>query len=139
MVTTYEAIWASGDDILKLRNGFKEELEAHVSQPIGIPLHRYEGQLTLKDDGILLLGKERDSRAKFRLFISFGEIKDRSLGWDDVLRRWKDTRAWIKPLRLTFGNYQKPETLYIYAKTEGVRPYGSENEELLKNLNVRLK
>ena len=61
------------------------------------------------------------------------------LGWDDVLRRWRDTRAWIRPLRLTFENHQKSKTLYVYARSQGIRPYGNDNRELFKVLSSIIK
>jgi hypothetical protein len=140
MELAYDAIWGFEEDVLELRKDFKEHvIKAHVSQPIGIPLHRYEGELILDEKDILLRGKNEDTRESFRLIVALDEGIRVFLGWDDVLRRWRDTRAWIRPLRLTFENQQEPKTLYIYAKRRGKRSYGNENRELFEILGSRSK
>lgn len=56
---TLDAIWASEEDILELRKSFKERVwKAHLSQPLGIPLHRFEGQIFLDEGAFLLSGKD---------------------------------------------------------------------------------
>jgi len=137
MATAHEAIWAFSEDILDFRKKFKEHLKAQVSQPRGIPLHRYKGQISLEDDGLLLAGKDKDSHREFRLLVFFKQIVDIYLGWDDVLRRWHDTRAWIRPLRVTFENHQK-RVLYIYARKIGAKIYGRENKALYETLNNKI-
>jgi hypothetical protein len=138
MGTIYEAIWAFEEDILDLRKKFGEEFEAHTSQPLGIPLHKYEGQLSLEDERISLVGKSKDSKEEFRLLVPFKDILGVYLGWDDVLRRWKDTRAYIRPLRITFEN-QGEKVLYVYAKRLGAKIYGKENKTLYGMLNTSIK
>ena len=136
MKLAYDAIWGFEEDILELRKDFKEHIiKAHTSQPIGIPLHRYKGQLILNEKKILLSAKNKDTRESFRLVVALDEIIGVFLGWDDVLRRWRDTKAWIRPLRLTFENQGEPKTLYVYVKRHGRRPYGNENEELFEILS----
>lgn len=137
--TAYDAIWGFKEDIAELRKDFKEHiLKAHTSQPVGIPLHRYEGQLALDEKSVVLSGKDKDTREDFRQVIGLDEVTDVFLGWDNVLRRWRDTRAWIKPLRLMFGEHEKSKTLYIYAKNHGERVYGNKNEELSEILGSKL-
>ncbi|MCJ7698961.1 hypothetical protein MUO56_01750 [Candidatus Bathyarchaeota archaeon] len=138
MTAVYGAIWAFGEDILDLRKKLGEEFEAHTSQPLGTPLHKYEGQLSLEDEGISLVGESKDSHKEFRLVVPFGDVSDVYLGWDDVLRRWKDTRALIKPLRITFENQGK-KALYIYAKRVGARIYGKQNKTLYERLKVSIE
>jgi hypothetical protein len=138
MTAVYEAIWAFGEDVLDLRKKLGEEFEAHTSQPLGIPLHKYEGQLSLEDEGISLVGKNKDSHKEFRLVVPFGDVSDVYLGWDDVLRRWKDTRALIKPLRITFEDQGK-KALYIYAKRVRARIYGKQNKTLYEKLKVSIE
>jgi hypothetical protein len=140
MELAYDAIWGFEEDISELRKDFKEHIiKAHTSQPIGIPHHRYKGQLILNEKQILLSAKNKDTRESFRLVVALDEVIGVFLGWDDVLRRWRDTRAWIRPLRLTFENQQEPKTLYICAKRRGKRPYGNENRGLFEILSARSK
>jgi len=138
LTAVYEAIWAFGEDVLNLRKKLGEEFEAHTSQPLGKPLHKYEGQLSLEDEGMSLVGKSKDSHKEFRLLVPFEDVSDVYLGWDDVLRRWKDTRALIKPLRITFEDQGK-KALYIYAKRVGAKIYGKQNKTLYERLKVSIK
>lgn len=134
-IKTYSAIWGFKEDILKLRKNFVEHiLKAHTSQPIGIPLHAYRGTITIDDSTLFLSGRHEKSGRTFQLLIQKKKILDVHLGWDDVLRRWRDTRAWIRPLRITFKNGDETKILYIYAKKQDGKVYGRENENLYNNL-----
>lgn len=61
------------------------------------------------------------------------------LGWDDTLRRWKDTRAWIRPLRIKFEDEGKTITLYLYAKKTEEKIYGKENKSIYDKLKEAWK
>jgi hypothetical protein len=135
MGNVYEAVWAFEEDTLGLRKSLGEEFEAHTSQPLGIPLHKYEGQLTIESEGIAFVGTGKDAHEDGRLFVFFKNISDLYLGWDDVVRRWTETRALIKPLKLTIENEEK-KTLYIYAKKVGSKIYGKENKALYEKLKT---
>ena len=115
MSTTYEAIWAFREDLQAMKENFREEFEAHTSQPLGTPLRKYEGQLSIDDEGVSLIGKSKDAQEEFSLFVPFKGVLDVYLGWDDVLSRWKDTRALIKPLRIKFKGpkTKRPRLLWI--------------------------
>ena len=57
---TYDAIWAFEEDIKELKKSFKEHvLMAHLSQPLGKPLHKYVGKLFVEEDGFILSGKDK--------------------------------------------------------------------------------
>lgn len=137
---TLDAIWAYEKDILELRNRFKENVwTAHVSQPWGIPLHRYKGQLILEEGELLLSGKDKDTGEPYQTLIPMENITETFLGWDDTLRRWKDTRALIRPLRVKFEDNGKSRTLYIYAKRIEGTIYGRENKKLREKMESALK
>ena len=132
---TYDAIWGFEEDILELKKSFKDHiLKAHTSQPLGKPLHKYEGQITLDEESILLHGKDKDAKENFRLVIPRKGILDVYLGWDEILKRWKNTRGFIRPLRIAFENHEKTRRIYIYTKKPRAKIYGKENRRLYETL-----
>ena len=133
-VFVYDAIWSFQEDILVLRNNLSKNFKAHTSQPIGIPLHGYRGQLTIERDRIILKGEDVDSKEPTSLLISLEDVQDIYLGWDDTLRRFKDTRGSIKPLRITFQEGTRSRILYVFAKKTDTQTYGRENENIVQML-----
>jgi len=138
MSAIYEAIWSFEEDFRALKNDLGLEFEAHITQPLGTPLHRYEGTISINDEGLSIIGEGKDAHEKFHFSMPVKAILDFYLGWDDVLKRWKDTRALIKPLRIKFEN-KEGKTLYIYAKRVGARIYGRENKLICEKLSARVK
>jgi antitoxin component of MazEF toxin-antitoxin module len=133
-VFAYDAIWSFQEDILALRESLSKNIKAHTSQPLGIPYHRYKGQLTIERDKVMLNGEDVESKESARLIFSLEEVKEVYLGWDDVLRRWRDTRGFGPPIRMLFQNETEPKILYIYAKKPESRIYGRENENIIRML-----
>ena len=133
----FDVIWGFQEDILELRKELGKNIRAHASQPLGKPLHRYNGVLSISHDNFILEGKEVDSEQEATFLLSLREITDVYLGWDDNLRRWKDSRAYIRPLRITFENETERRMLYLYAKKPGSIVYGEENQEMYKILRKR--
>ena len=130
----YDAIWGFEEDILALRSSVVKNIKAHTSQPLGKPLHKYQGQLTIDRDKIMLKGEDATSKEPASFLFSFEDIKDVYLGWDDTLRQFKDTRGWIRPLRVTFNVETESKILYLYAKKPESTIYGEENKSVLENL-----
>ena len=131
----YDAIWAFEEDIMELKKSLKERvLMAHLSQPLGKPLHRYVGKIVMEEDGLILSGKDKKTERTSEILIPREKIREAFLGWDDVLRRWRDTRAWIRPLRIRFEDEGELKTLYIYAKKEEGMIYGRENKKIFEEL-----
>ena len=133
-IRVFSAIWAFSKDIIELRKSFIKNVKAHASQPLGIPLHRFKGTIRFERDNIILSGIDTKSNEAFTLLFSTEEIEDVNLGWDDTLRRWKDSRAWIRPLRIKFKEESEEQILYIYSKKEDGVIYGAENKNLYKLL-----
>jgi bifunctional DNA-binding transcriptional regulator/antitoxin component of YhaV-PrlF toxin-antitoxin module len=130
----YEAIWGFQEDILTIRGSVGKNIKAHTSQPLGIPLHKYRGQLTIERDKIMLKGEDTVSKEPVSFIFSIEEVKDVYLGWDETLRQFKDTRAWIRPLRITFQDETESKILYLYAKKPDATIYGQENKSILETL-----
>lgn len=122
---TYNAIWAFEEDISELKRNFKEHvLKAHLSQPLGKPLHRFIGELIMDENALILSGKDKETGTPSEIFIPREKIHEVFLGWDDVLSRWRDTRAWIRPLRIRFEENGKTRTVYVYVKKPEGTVYG---------------
>jgi bifunctional DNA-binding transcriptional regulator/antitoxin component of YhaV-PrlF toxin-antitoxin module len=133
----YDVIWGFQEDIIELRKKLAKNIKAHASQPLGKPLHRYKGSLSITHDNFILEGREVDSKQDATFLLSLREITDVHLGWDDTLRRWKDSRAYIQPLRITFENETGNRVLYLYAKNLDSLVYGEENHEISKILPTK--
>ena len=117
-------------DILELRKNLRKNIQAHASQPFGEPLHRYKGKLSITRNSLILEGEETETKQQTTFLFQLQEITDIHLGWDDTLRRWKDSRAYIKPLRIEFKNGTETRTLYLYTKNPDAATYGEENQEI---------
>ena len=130
----FDAIWAFKEDILQLRKDLKANINAHVSQPLGKPLHKYKGKISITRNNLILEGEIFDSKQQSIFLFSQKEITDFHLGWDNTLRRWKDSRAYIKPLRITFRNGIDTKTVYIYTKNPNSSVYGEKNQEIYEIL-----
>ncbi|MBN1784449.1 MAG: AbrB/MazE/SpoVT family DNA-binding domain-containing protein [Candidatus Bathyarchaeota archaeon] len=130
----FDAIWAFKEDILQLRKDLKANITAHVSQPLGKPLHKYKGKISITRNNLILEGELVDSKQQSIFLFSQKEITDFHLGWDNTLRRWKDSRAYIKPLRIMFRNGIDTKVVYIYTKNPNSSVYGEKNQEIYEIL-----
>lgn len=134
---TFDAVWGFEEDILELRKNIGKNIIAHTSQPLGKPLHKYKGELSITKDNLVLKGEDVDSKDEITLLFSIREITNVHLGWDDTLRRFKDSRAWIRPLRITFENEKESKILYLYAKKPEDTIFGEENQEIQEILQKK--
>jgi bifunctional DNA-binding transcriptional regulator/antitoxin component of YhaV-PrlF toxin-antitoxin module len=130
----FDAVWGFEEDIVELRKNLGKNIIAHTSQPLGKPLHKYKGKISITRDNFILEGEEADSKQKATFVFLLQEITDIFLGWDDILRRFKDSRAWIRPLRITFKNETDCKLLYLYTKNPEGAIYGEENQKIYKIL-----
>ena len=131
----YDAIWAFEEDILDERKRLSKEIESHASQSVGgLPLHKYKGKFTIEKEKIVLKGENTDTKDPVNFIFSRDEIENIYLGWDETLRRWKDTRAIIRPLRIIFKNQMESKKIYLYAKKPEAEFYGGENENIVEIL-----
>ena len=130
----FDAIWGFQEDILNLRKQLGKALEAHTSQPFGKPLHRYRGRMSITRDALILDGQDVESEQDATFLLPRDEITDIHLGWDNTLRRWKDTRAYLRPLRITVAQATARRILYLYTKNPEAAIYGVENPKLYEIL-----
>ncbi|MEM2134953.1 MAG: hypothetical protein QXG44_08880 [Candidatus Jordarchaeaceae archaeon] len=135
MSVVYDAIWGFKEDILEVRGRFKERVWlAHLAQPWGIPLHKCRGKVTLDENKMAFSGRDKDTQQVVEFVIPRQNILEVYLGWDDVIRRWRDTRALIRPLRISFKTDDETKVLYLHVKEESRRIFGEKNKELYEAL-----
>jgi hypothetical protein len=122
-------------NISELRKRFMEYVwKAHLSQPYGIPLHKCKGELVVDANCLVFLGTDKDTGEPSETHILWKKITEIYLGWDDTLRRWRDTRAGTPPIRVTFRDDGKDRVLYFYCKEADSVAYGKENRRLYEVL-----
>lgn len=129
-----DAIWAFDDEILELRSDWRKNFKAHASQPFGKPLHRYAGVIMMEEEAMFLSGEDVKTGEVSEVYIPGDCVSDLLIGWDDTLRKWKDTRAWIRPLRLRFEEDGDVRTVYIHAKSLGTDYFGRANKKLAEKI-----
>jgi hypothetical protein len=100
----FDALWIFKEEIKKA--GFIAELEAHTSQPIGLPLHKHHGHIEVDDTSVVLT--EGDSRK----LIQKSEITGLQVSYDDDFQRIRDSRGMIPPMHFSFGD----DAAYIFTK-----------------------
>jgi hypothetical protein len=93
--------------------GFLDWLKAHTS--FVKPLHRYEGNITLSDEKIVLDGKDIKTKNDCAIEINKIDVTDIYLGFDDVFKRGEDRSLGIsfQPLRIVFSKDEKEYILYL--------------------------
>jgi len=98
------ALWIFRDELREVDSG--ELWAAHLSQPMGNPLHRHEGFLEV--DGKSLTLEEKDDRKE----IPLSEIEDLQVSFDENFRQFKDSRGLLPPMHFSFGN----DAVYIFTR-----------------------
>ena len=126
----FDAVWGFQEEILGMRKNLGKNIIAHTSQPLGKPLHKYLGRLSITRNNFVLEGKDADTKQEVTFPFSLQDLTDIYLGWDDTLRRFKDSRAWIRPLRITFTDEMGSKILYLYVKNPDSAIFGEENQKI---------
>jgi hypothetical protein len=68
--TVFDAIWGFQEDILELRKNLTKNIKAHASQPLGKPLHRYRGKLSVTRNNFILEAEESESKQQVTFLFS---------------------------------------------------------------------
>jgi len=106
----FEALWISSDEFETITN--KERwLSPHTSQPVGKPLHKHGGYLVLSGNYMHFYNENKELISS----IERSSIKDISVTYDDVFRRFRDSRGLNPPMRITLGK----SNIYLFTKPLG--------------------
>ncbi len=92
----------------------KDWIESHTLS--SNPLHKYEGELDLKNGKLNFQGKDYKDGNPFKLKIKLKKITDVYLGLDEVFTRGDDKNldSWLKPLRIKFEKDGSERTIYLF-------------------------
>jgi len=101
------ALWIFKDEIANPGPGAR--FAAHVSQPMGSPLHKHEGFLEVDSESVTLEEGENNR------VIPKSEVRDLQVGFDKNFRQFRDSRGPFPPMHFTFGDDQ------VYIFTRGSR------------------
>jgi hypothetical protein len=113
----FEALWIFADELNRITR--REILTAHVSQPVGKPLYRHEGFITLQDSSLDFYDKEF-----IKLFsVPRSKIKGLTVGYDKDFKRFQHSRGVIPPMHFIFDR----KKLYLFTKPVGNQIFRGEN------------
>lgn len=126
-VRLYDALWIFSEEIREMTKW--EWLEAHTSQPIGKPLHKHRGMIAVESDRLVFYDEDTDDEFSIML----DSIQDLTVGYDDVFRRFQESRGWIPPLHFNFDGRR----IYIFTKAPDALIYAGNNESFLNALEIK--
>lgn len=124
----FEVLWIFSDEFESLSR-MERWGSAHASQPIGKPLHKHEGYLSVSGDFLRFYNENMD----LLYVIRRDSIRDLSVAYDDVFRRFRDSRGLLPPMKLILDN----KTVYMFTKPigkkrlRGDRMFRGENEAIV--------
>ncbi|MBX8642233.1 MAG: hypothetical protein KIY10_06640 [Thermoplasmata archaeon] len=123
----FEALWIFSDEFDSVTK-MERWLAAHASQPLGRPLHKHEGYLSVTDNALRFYNDKMD----LLFIIEKRSILNMSVSYDEQFKRFRDSRGLIPPLKLELDN----RIVYLFTKTIGRKRLGGgwmfrgENEAL---------
>ncbi len=123
----FEALWIFSDEFENVTK-LERWLTAHTSQPLGRPLHKHEGYLSVTENALRFYNDKMD----LLFIIEKRSIKDITVTYDERFKRFRDSRGLIPPLKVVLEN----KVMYLFTKTIGRRRLGGgwmfkgENEAL---------
>lgn len=94
--------------------GLADWLKAHTS--FLKPLHRYEGEIRLKEKSIELIGKNVKTDEDYSLDISRKDVLNVDLGYDEVFRRREERSLGVvlTPLRIEYKEKERNRKIYLF-------------------------
>jgi hypothetical protein len=96
-----------------LERGLLSWLRNHTS--FVTPSHRYEGNISLRENTMVLQGRDKQTNADWYLEVVKEEITDVFLGFDDVYRKREERSMGIafQPLRVRFTKSGEEHSMYL--------------------------
>ncbi len=90
-----EAYWTTPDEVRS--SSFGDWFFSHTSYCL--PLHHWEGHLTLTQEALVIRGKDKRTWAAVEYRVAPNELEEVYHGYDDVFTRWvTGRRQWLPPL-----------------------------------------
>ena len=122
-----EVLWIFSDEFDSISR-MERWGSAHASQPIGKPLHKHEGYLSVSGESLRFYNRNMD------LLFAVGKdsIRDLTVEYDDVFRRLRDSRGLLPPMKISLGG----RSVYMFTKPigkkrlRGDRMFRGENEAI---------
>ena len=133
-MSLFEVLWIFADEIPKTSSS--EWISAHLSQPLGKPLHKHEGFIEIEGDNLEFY----DTNFIKQFSVDKKTIKNLSISYDGNFKRFRDSRGMIPPMQFSMGKRK----IYIFIRTEGRLPhimgyYKGYNEKFLNAIRIRPK
>lgn len=120
----FEAIWIYGDELDKITK--KEFLYSHISQPLGKPLHRYEGFIDINKESLDFY----DVTLEKLFSVPKQDIKSFKVCYDKRFRRLLHSRGANPPMHFSFDK----RTIYLFTRPIGGIVFKGNNDAISRAL-----
>eukprot|EP00842_Homolaphlyctis_polyrhiza_P004435 jgi/Hompol1/4993/HPOL_001095-RA len=130
------AIWSNASDVRG--RSWMDWLAAHTS--FCLPLHHYEGTVTLQDDMLIFEGQHKDGvTGPQKIEINKSDAVSVQQGFDETYTRWANRNFTFAntPLILTYkdGNSEQVCTIYVFVEIKEF-PRSNQNQVWVKMLQA---
>ena len=103
-----EALWLFSDEFDSV-SGWERWVSAHTSQPLGKPLHKHDGFISITGSSMHFY----NGNMELLYTIKKDSIIDLSVGYDEFFKRFRDSRGFIPPMKVTLQD----KSIYMFTKT----------------------
>ncbi len=121
-INIFQALWIFDDEFDEISRR-ERWIEAHASQPIGKPLHKHSGYVTVDEEELRFY----DDNLVNLFVIKREEVKDPVIGYDERFRRFRDSRGLIPPFHINWNGKE----IYMFTRTTGKRIFYGNNESFI--------